>query len=235
MRFFLFLATGFLAAAALATGDDAAWLSGGFGLEAGMGGQQFAAQARPSQPDDSSNLFSSLSDQSSYSEQADLSGGLGLEGHAGYRRIVEAQLELWWMDLSSKAVQDTGLGVQEATQYSRQALESALLLKAGWPMKRWRPLVESGVFGNRTLGATQSVGLVGGSASDQKNWQGLPNEDWGWVAGAGFDFYFPGPKPSFGQRVSLEARYYGGEKDLDPLGPNALKAQLLLGILSLGY
>lgn len=214
-------------------------LSGGFKM--GFGADQFVANPHKDQPASSStNLFSILAPSSTLSEEQGFSGGLGLFGNASFWRVIDLQAELWWVSRNAKETKDLGSGIKQVTQYQRQVGEGNLLFKLGWPFElsgknTLRPLVSGGAYGSRIVNApTKTIGLEGESGSKTRAWEGVPNEDWGWVYGAGFEFSSLGAKGR-GLTVGLEARYYDGQKDLDPKGVNDLRSKMFLGILSFGF
>jgi hypothetical protein len=228
MRRFIFIAP-LLIAAPLQAGL-------GWGFQLGLAGSRFESAPHPAQPTSAStNLFSILAGQTTLTQEAGLSGGLGLNAHADWARILEAQLELGWAERNAKTIEDPGSGIKRATLYSRDVVESALMLRLGWPFGlkglAWRPYLSGGAFGNRTLAAKRSIALQGDPGTKDVAWDGLPNEDWGWIYGGGFDFQVPGQAP----RIGLEFRCLSGQKDLDPQGANEVKDRTYLGVLSFGF
>lgn len=243
MRFFLFL-TALFQSALLGAASPWDW---GFGAKAGFGSSQFTAgPAHPPKPKTpSTNLFAILAADNgpaSVTESPALSGGGGLDLHSGYRGMVEAEIELFWKLRLAQQSQDLGSGITSNVQYSREALEGDLMLKLGYPFavgaaKSLRPFVEGGAFGNRTLNAVKQYSVSGSQDVKSKAWDGVPNEDWGWIAGLGFEVCLdtrPGHR-GFGQRVALEARYEDGQKDIDPAGDYELREKTYMGLLTLSY
>ena len=208
----------------------------GWGFQLGLAGTQFDLKAHPSSGSSSTNLFALLAASNPVLPQADMSGGLGLNLHADYARILEAQVELNWVEHNAKTIQDLGNGTKSVVQYSRDSSEGDLLLRLGYPFgfgPGWvlRPFGSVGTFGNRTLAAKRRSGLEGDSNVKETAWDGVPNEDWGFIMGGGFDFQIKGQAP----RIGLEFRYLSGQKDLDPQGTSEVKDRTYLGMLSFGF
>lgn len=201
---------------------------------AGFGGSDFALAAKPPKSGSSSNLFSLLSGTIPVSTQPGNVGGLGLDASLSWKRIVDLRGEWWWALRNAKVEEDLGSGVKRSTDYVREVLEGDLLMRLGWPIRLgrpgiFRPLIEGGAFGNRTLNARREIGITGGTSTLTREWDGVPNEDWGFAYGAGIEWYTPEVSPG------LEFRYYEGQKDLDPKGANELKSKSWMIILFLGF
>jgi len=229
MRFFAFIAMLFLCGRAPA---ESPW-SANWGMAAGFGSSDFQEAAHPVQSNPA-NLFSMLSGSIPVATEAGSGGGLGLQGNLGWDRIAEIRAEAWWVLRDAKVTEDLGSGTQRRTDFVREAGEGDLMLRLGWPIAikggtQLRPLAEGGAFGNRTLNAHREIGISGGTSTLIREWDGVPNEDWGWLAGAGLEWLTPQVAPG------LEFRYYEGQKDLDPKGPNELKSKSWMIILFLGF
>jgi hypothetical protein len=222
---------------------SAAW---SWGFNAGMGGHDFALKTHLQQPDPD-NLFSMLAGDIPSNARTGLGGGLGLFGGAHFRHRIEGRAEAWWVSREARVAEDLGSGFERNTSFVREAAEAALFLRLGWPFKGGiRPYFEGGVFGNRTLKSRRDIGVSGGSQALSRPWEGLPNEDWGYSAGIGFDLLFSQAQPQLKEGAAkagngpfvltpgIAVRYYEGQKDLDPKGPNELKSRGWMIVLSLG-
>lgn len=211
------------------------------GLATRLGVSDFAGQASPAPPPtDPTNLFAIFPPENKASQQAQLSGGGGLQASLAWKRRLGVDLGLVGLQRSVLLREDitfpTGLNLKRGTEWRISAVELPLQAWVGYPMKArgitWVPRLGGGLWYAKTLSAQRNIGAEGLGAQEFA-WRDAPPDDWGWSASVGLDWVLSlgkDPKPF---RFGLDLRFAQGQRVIDNANGADKAFRMIEGALSL--
>ncbi len=213
------------------------------GLSARMGVSDFAGAASPAPPPtDPTNLFAIFPPTNVASQQAQLSGGGGLQASLAWKRRLGLELGLIGAQRSVLLREDitfpTGLNIKRGTEWRVSALELPVQVWLGYPFQArgitWVPRVGGGLWYTRITSAQRFIGAEGLGANEFA-WRDSPPDDWGWSASAGLDWILRLGKDKRSFRFGLDLRVAQGQRAIDNANGGDKAFKMIEGALSLPF